>query len=88
MTNGETFEFVNRVVGTNIPPEYIPSCEKGAKDAMDKGPLTGHPAQVCKPSQAGIPQSLQIDVFIVCLFFYLLIGHSGGIDRWYSTCCR
>ena len=38
---GQGFEFVNRVVGTNIPPEYIPSCEKGAKDAMEKGPLTG-----------------------------------------------
>jgi len=38
---GLGFEFVNRVVGTNIPPEYIPSCEKGAKDAMEKGPLTG-----------------------------------------------
>ncbi|KAM3568643.1 hypothetical protein VYU27_009235, partial [Nannochloropsis oceanica] len=37
---GLGFEFVNQVVGTNIPPEYIPSCEKGAKDAMEKGPLT------------------------------------------------
>jgi elongation factor G len=37
---------VVQVVGTNIPPEYIPSCEKGAKDAVEKGPLVGHPAQV------------------------------------------
>jgi elongation factor G len=46
LESGQTFEFVNQVVGTNIPPEYIPSCEKGARDAMEKGPLTGHPAQV------------------------------------------
>ena len=39
------FEFVNEVIGTNIPPEYITSCEKGAKDAMESGTLTGHGMQ-------------------------------------------
>ena len=39
--DGETFEFDNRVVGTNIPPEYLPSCEKGAVDASAKGGLIG-----------------------------------------------
>jgi elongation factor G len=37
------FEFVNECVGTNIPPEFISSCEKGARDAMAKGSLTGNP---------------------------------------------
>jgi len=37
------FEFVNECVGTNIPPEFITSCEKGAKDAMASGALTGNP---------------------------------------------
>jgi elongation factor G len=36
------FEFENQVVGTNIPPEFIPSCEKGAKSACEKGVLAGH----------------------------------------------
>lgn len=25
------FEFVNGLVGNNIPPEYVPACEKGFK---------------------------------------------------------
>jgi len=37
----ETFEFVNNVIGTNIPPEYIKSCKQGAEDAMSKGGLVG-----------------------------------------------
>jgi elongation factor G len=39
---GAVFEFANYVIGTNIPPEFIPSCEKGAKEASEKGPLTGN----------------------------------------------
>jgi len=37
----ETFEFDNQCVGTNIPPEFYPSCEKGANDAAAKGGLIG-----------------------------------------------
>lgn len=40
---GVEFEFVNNVIGTNIPPEFIPSCEKGAKAACEKGVLAGYP---------------------------------------------
>jgi elongation factor G len=40
---GDGFEFVNNIIGTNIPPEFISSCEKGARDAMAKGSLTGNP---------------------------------------------
>ena len=39
---GIEFEFENRVIGTNIPPEFIPSCEKGAKAACEKGVLAGY----------------------------------------------
>ena len=34
-------EFVNSCIGTNIPPEYIPSCSKGTGDAMTVGSLVG-----------------------------------------------
>ena len=34
-------EFVNEIKGGNIPKEYIPSVEKGFKDAMKSGPLAG-----------------------------------------------
>mmetsp|Transcript_7429 Transcript_7429/g.28135 ORF Transcript_7429/g.28135 Transcript_7429/m.28135 type:complete len:742 (-) Transcript_7429:1554-3779(-) len=39
------FDFVNSVIGTNIPPEYIPSCENGAKDAVMHGTLIRAPVQ-------------------------------------------
>ncbi len=34
-------EFINKIKGGNIPKEYIPSVEKGFKDAMKNGPLAG-----------------------------------------------
>ena len=34
-------EFVNQIKGGNVPREYIPSVEKGFKDAMHNGPLAG-----------------------------------------------
>lgn len=39
----ETFEFVNSVVGGKIPREYIPSVEKGIKEAMNRGVIAGFP---------------------------------------------
>lgn len=39
------FEFVNACVGNNIPPEYLPACEKGFKEARSKGAQIGHPVQ-------------------------------------------
>ncbi|PHK27698.1 elongation factor G, partial [Nostoc linckia z16] len=35
-------QFVNEVKGGNIPREYIPSVEKGFKEAMKQGPLAGY----------------------------------------------
>jgi elongation factor G len=38
-----TFEFANEVKGGRIPREFIPSCEKGFRAALRKGPLIGFP---------------------------------------------
>ncbi|KAI8369491.1 translation elongation factor G [Radiomyces spectabilis] len=40
---GTDIGFESRVVGGNIPTNYIPACEKGFGDALEKGPLIGHP---------------------------------------------
>ncbi|MBL8966114.1 MAG: elongation factor G, partial [Spirochaetaceae bacterium] len=37
------FEFVDMIKGGAIPNEFIPSCEKGFKAALDKGSLIGFP---------------------------------------------
>ncbi|RIV46804.1 elongation factor G [Flagellimonas pelagia] len=34
-------EFVNEIKGGNIPKEYVPSVEKGFREAMKNGPLAG-----------------------------------------------
>ena len=36
-------EFVNKLYGNSIPPNFIPSIEKGFKEAALSGCLTGHP---------------------------------------------
>jgi elongation factor G len=38
---GKVNIFENRCIGTNIPPEYYASCEKGMNDAMAEGSLVG-----------------------------------------------
>ena len=38
---GKTNIFENRCVGTNIPPEFYSSCEKGSTDAFVEGALVG-----------------------------------------------
>ena len=35
-------QFVNAVKGGNVPKEYIPSVEKGFREAMKQGPLAGY----------------------------------------------
>ena len=39
----KNYEFVNMVKGGAIPNEFIPSCEKGFKGALEKGQLIGFP---------------------------------------------
>ncbi|WP_185859116.1 elongation factor G [Blattabacterium cuenoti] len=34
--------FINKIKGGNIPKEYIPSIEKGCKEMMKNGPLSGY----------------------------------------------
>jgi elongation factor G len=36
------FEFVNNIKGGVIPQEYIPACEKGFREAMDRGIVAGY----------------------------------------------
>lgn len=38
----EGFEFVNNIKGGVIPQEYIPACEKGFKESMDRGIVAGY----------------------------------------------
>lgn len=39
----QNFEFVNMIKGGVIPTEFIPSCEKGFKSALERGSLIGFP---------------------------------------------
>jgi len=40
---GKDTAFENSVVGGNIPTGYIPACEKGFYEALEKGALSGYP---------------------------------------------
>jgi len=44
----EGLQFINSVKGGRIPREFIPSVEKGFKDAMSNGPLAGYPIDSMK----------------------------------------
>ncbi len=39
----QDFEFIRNIKGGSIPSEYIPSCESGFKQCLEKGPVTGFP---------------------------------------------
>jgi elongation factor G len=40
---GKGIEFENNVVGGNIPREFIPAVEQGAREALENGVLAGYP---------------------------------------------
>lgn len=42
-SRGEGYEFIDAIRGAAIPNEFIPSVEKGVKEALDKGVLVGYP---------------------------------------------
>lgn len=44
----EGLEFVNEIKGGNVPKEFIPSVEKGFKEAMKNGVLAGYPIDSLK----------------------------------------
>jgi elongation factor G len=41
-------QFINEIKGGNVPKEYIPSVEKGFREAMSNGPLAGFPLDSLK----------------------------------------
>lgn len=43
LERGQGFEFVNAIVGGAIPSKYLPSIEKGVKEAMVEGVLAAYP---------------------------------------------
>jgi elongation factor G len=45
LARGTGFEFVNKVVGGSIPSQFIPAVEKGVRQVLDDGAVTGHPMQ-------------------------------------------
>jgi len=45
---GKGFEFENKIVGGNIPKEYIPAVEAGIREATMNGVLAGYPIQDVK----------------------------------------
>ena len=41
--SGGDYDFVDMIKGGSIPTEYVPSCDKGFKEAIKKGSLIGFP---------------------------------------------
>jgi elongation factor G len=41
--SGSGFTFESKIVGGVIPKEYIPGVEKGCKNALETGPISGYP---------------------------------------------
>ena len=40
---GSGFEFENKIVGGNVPKEYVPGVEKGIRSVLDTGVIAGFP---------------------------------------------
>ena len=43
LPRGAGFEFVETLVGMNVPRNFVPAVEKGVRQALEKGPLAGFP---------------------------------------------
>lgn len=45
LARGAGFEFVNQTVGGSIPGQFIPAVEKGVREVLSHGAVTGNPMQ-------------------------------------------
>lgn len=45
LPRGSGYEFVDDVFGGAIPSQYIPACDKGCQDALERGVVAGFPVQ-------------------------------------------
>jgi elongation factor G len=45
LARGSGYEFVDDVFGGAIPHQYIPACDKGCQDALERGVVAGFPVQ-------------------------------------------
>lgn len=45
LARGSGFEFVDQVVGGAIPSQFIPAVEKGVREVLSEGAISGHPMQ-------------------------------------------
>jgi elongation factor G len=45
LPRGSGFEFVDKVVGGAIPYQFVPAVEKGVRQVMNSGAISGHPLQ-------------------------------------------
>ena len=45
LPRGDGFEFVNKVVGGSIPSQFIPAVEKGIREVLNEGAISGHALQ-------------------------------------------
>lgn len=45
LPRGEGFEFVDQVVGGAIPSQFIPAVEKGVREVLSEGAISGNPLQ-------------------------------------------
>jgi len=45
LPRGTGFEFVDDIHGGTIPNQFLPAVEKGVRQALEAGPVTGHPVQ-------------------------------------------
>lgn len=82
--NGESIgmEFNNRLVGTDVPSVFVPSIEKGFREAMQSGNLTGHPVQVLCHLPCSIPAADPTCIshmHLTCTLLLLL---------WLQFCCK
>jgi len=76
--NTRGLQFVNEVKGGHIPKEYIPSIEKGFREAMVNGPLAGFPLDSLKEYSKTV-----LTIRLTQMLFHLKLPpsrHSGNLQ--------